>query len=119
MSFTLHVFGNIREFVEVCYETEWNDWDLCSHKLRSLTVENTQGVDEPYYIILNILPLDINIKYRKFVILYSEMNFTAVHLSDWVYIVVIWYVFPISDLKSEKYLNTEEFSEAMLVKNMF
>ena len=36
--------------------------DICSQNFRILLLENTQGADEPLYIILNILPFDINIK---------------------------------------------------------
>lgn len=75
--------------------------DLCSQNFRILLLENTQGADEPLYIILNILPFDINIKWDNISYYIQEgISFTAVHMTDWVYIVVI-YVFPVSDWKSE------------------
>lgn len=48
------------------------------------------------------MPFDINIKWDNMWYHTQEgISFTGNHLTDWVYIVVIWYVFPVSDWKSE------------------
>lgn len=52
------ISGNLQKFVMKLSEMT----DLCSQQFRILLLENTYGVDEPLYIILNILPFDINIK---------------------------------------------------------
>ena len=47
------------------------------------------------------MPFDINIKWDNMWCIQEGISFTAIHLTDWVYIVVIWDVFPVSDWKLE------------------